>query len=54
MSVVMKKKKKKIMLLVLYGYETWSVTLREEHRLKIPENSVLRRMSVLPFMSCSV
>jgi hypothetical protein len=30
---------------VLYGYETWSPTLREEHRLKMFENKVLRRIS---------
>jgi hypothetical protein len=24
---------------VLYGYETWSHTLREEHRLSVFENS---------------
>jgi hypothetical protein len=29
---------------VLYGCETWSVTLREEHRLKVFENRVLRRI----------
>jgi hypothetical protein len=29
---------------VLYGCETWSLTLREEHRLKIFENRVLRRI----------
>jgi len=29
---------------VLYGYETWSPTLREEHRLKAFENRVLRRI----------
>jgi len=28
--------------LVLYGRETWSVTLREEHRLMVFENRVLR------------
>jgi hypothetical protein len=31
-----------ILRLVLYGCETWSVTLREEHRLKVFENRVLR------------
>jgi hypothetical protein len=30
--------------LVLYGYETWSLTLREEHRLGVFENEVLRRI----------
>jgi hypothetical protein len=29
---------------VLYGYETWSLTLREEHRLWVFENRVLRRI----------
>jgi hypothetical protein len=29
---------------VLYGYETWSLTLREEHRLRVFENMVLRRI----------
>jgi hypothetical protein len=29
---------------VLYGYETWSLTLREEHRLRDFENRVLRRI----------
>jgi hypothetical protein len=28
---------------VLYGCETWSVTLREEHRLRVFENTVLSR-----------
>jgi hypothetical protein len=28
----------------LYGCETWSVTLREEHRLRVFENRVLRRI----------
>ena len=29
---------------VLYGCETWSLTLREEHRLRVPENTVLTRI----------
>jgi hypothetical protein len=29
---------------VLYGYETWYLTLREEHRLRVFENRVLRRL----------
>jgi hypothetical protein len=33
-----------IMPFVLYGCETWSVTLREEHRLRVFENRVLRRI----------
>jgi hypothetical protein len=28
----------------LYGYETWSLTLREDHGLRVFENRVLRRM----------
>jgi hypothetical protein len=27
---------------VLYGCETWSLTLREEHRLRVFENMMLR------------
>jgi hypothetical protein len=30
--------------IVLYGCETWSLTLREEHRLTVFENMVLRRI----------
>jgi len=33
-----------IILHVVYGRETWSLTLREEHRLRVCENSVLRRI----------
>jgi hypothetical protein len=33
-----------ILPFVLYGCGTWSVTLREEHRLRVFENRVLRRM----------
>jgi hypothetical protein len=29
---------------VLYGSGTWSLTLREEHRLRVFEDRVLRRM----------
>jgi hypothetical protein len=29
---------------VLYGCETWSLTLREEYRLRVFENRVLRRI----------
>jgi hypothetical protein len=32
------------MLVVLYGCETWSLTSREEHRLRMFENRVLRRI----------
>jgi hypothetical protein len=30
--------------MVLYGCETWSLTVREEHRLRVFENRVLRRI----------
>jgi hypothetical protein len=33
-----------ILLVVLYGCETWSLTLREEHRLRFSEKRVLRRI----------
>jgi hypothetical protein len=33
-----------ILPVVLYEYETWSLTLREEHRLRVFENKVLRRI----------
>jgi hypothetical protein len=29
---------------VLYGCETWFLTIREEHRLRMFENRVLRRI----------
>jgi hypothetical protein len=32
-----------ILPVVLYGCETWSLTLREDHRLRVIENRVLRR-----------
>jgi hypothetical protein len=33
-----------ILPFVLYGCETWYLTLREEHRLRVFENRVLRRI----------
>jgi hypothetical protein len=33
-----------ILPVVLYGCETWSLTLREEHSLRMFENKVLRRI----------
>ena len=35
---------KHILPVVLYGCETWSLTLREERRLRVIENRVLRRV----------
>jgi hypothetical protein len=34
-----------ILPVVLYGCETWSLILREEHTLRVFENKVLRRIS---------
>jgi hypothetical protein len=33
-----------ILPVVLYGCETWSLTLSDEHRLRVFENRVLRRI----------
>jgi hypothetical protein len=33
-----------IIPVVLYGCETWSLTLGEEHRLRVSKNRVLRRI----------
>jgi hypothetical protein len=33
-----------ILPVVLYGRETWSLTLREERRLRVFENRVLRKV----------
>jgi hypothetical protein len=33
-----------ILSVVLYGCGTWSVTLKERHRLRVFENRVLRRI----------
>jgi hypothetical protein len=35
-----------ILPVVLYGCETWSLTPREEHRLRVFENRVLRKMFI--------
>jgi hypothetical protein len=36
--------KESVYILVLYGCETWCLTLREEHRLRMFESRVLRRI----------
>jgi hypothetical protein len=41
-SIKIKIYKTIIVPVVLYGCETWSLTLREEHRLRMSENRVLR------------
>jgi hypothetical protein len=33
-----------ILPVVLYGYETWSVILRDKHRLRVFENGVFRKI----------
>ena len=33
-----------ILLVVLYGCETWSLTLRDEYRLRVFDNRVLRKI----------
>jgi hypothetical protein len=33
-----------VLPVILYGCESWSLTLREEHRLRVFENRVLRRI----------
>jgi hypothetical protein len=43
-NVKVKIYKTTILPAVLYGCETWSLTLREEHRLRVFENRVLRRI----------
>jgi hypothetical protein len=43
-SVKVKIYKTIILSIVLYGCETWSLTLREEHRLRVSENRVLREI----------
>ena len=36
-----------ILPIVLYGCETWSLTLREQYRLRVPENRLVRRIFCL-------
>jgi hypothetical protein len=43
-NVKVKTYKTIILPVVLYGCETWSLTLREEHGLSVFENRVLRRI----------
>jgi hypothetical protein len=51
MSSLLLSKKHKIRIyrtrifpMVLYGYETWSLKLREEHRLRVFEDAMLMRI----------
>jgi hypothetical protein len=43
-NVKVKIQKTIILPVVLYGYEIWFLTLREQHRLRVFENRVLRRI----------
>jgi hypothetical protein len=43
-NIKVKKYKTIILPVVLYGCETWSLTLREENRLRVFENRVLRKI----------
>jgi len=43
-NIKINKDKTVILPVVLYGYETWSLTLREKRRLRVFENKVLRRI----------
>ena len=43
-NIKIKKDRTVISPVVLYGYETWSLTLREERRLRVFENRVLKRI----------
>jgi hypothetical protein len=44
MDIKLKIYKTIILLVVLHGCETWSLTLKEEHRLSVIENRVLRKI----------
>jgi hypothetical protein len=43
-NIKIRKYKTIILPLVLYGCGTWSLTLREEHRLRVFENRVMSRI----------
>ena len=43
-NLKIKKYRTIILPVVLYGCETWSLTLREERKLRVFENTVLRRI----------
>jgi hypothetical protein len=43
-NLKIKVQKNTILPFVLYGCETWSLTLKEEQRLRVLENRVLQRM----------
>jgi hypothetical protein len=43
-NMKMKIYRNKILPVVLHGCETWSITMREERRLKVFDNRVLKRI----------
>ena len=43
-NIKIKTNKTIILPVILYGYETWSLTFREERRLRMFVNRVLRRV----------
>jgi hypothetical protein len=43
-NINIKKYRNIILPVVLYGRETWSLIFREERRLKLSQNRVLRRL----------
>jgi len=43
-NIKIKKYRTIILAVVLYGFETWSLTLREECRLRVFQNRVLKRI----------
>jgi hypothetical protein len=45
-SIKIKIYKTLVLLVVLYGFENWFLTLKNEHRLRVSENRVLRRIFV--------
>jgi len=43
-NIKIKIRRTAVLTLVLYGGNTWSLTLREERRLRVVENRVLKRI----------
>jgi len=43
-EIIKLKNKRTVILTVLYGCGTWSLTLREEHRVSVFKNRMLRKI----------
>ena len=43
-EIIKLKNKRTVILPILYGCETWSLTLREEHRVSVFKNMMLRKI----------